>query len=82
MLPEEALRAHRDLGARWLLPIHNGTFNLGLHPWYEPFERITALGADKGIAVTTPRMGERLDLHRPHAGDPWWREHMGAQLSR
>lgn len=74
MQPEETVQAHLDLGGRWLLPIHNGTFDLSMHPWTEPFERVTALAAERGVALTTPRMGERVDLHSPQAMTPWWRE--------
>ena len=73
MQPEETLQAHLDLGGRWLLPIHNGTFDLGLHAWEEPFERIAALAAAKGVALTTPEMGERVDLRAPQPGSGWWR---------
>ncbi|GAB1850291.1 hypothetical protein MyNCGM683_52930 [Achromobacter xylosoxidans] len=61
------------LRGRWLLPIHNGTFDLAMHPWQEPFERIAALAAERGVALATPEMGERLDLAAPHPGSPWWR---------
>jgi hypothetical protein len=54
--------------------VHNGTFDLAMHGWTEPFERVSALAAERGIALTTPRMGERLDLSAPHAAMPWWRE--------
>ena len=74
MQPEETVQAHQDLRGRWLLPIHNGTFDLALHGWTEPFERVATLTAQRGLAMTTPRMGERLDLAAPHAGAPWWRE--------
>ncbi|WP_363797090.1 MBL fold metallo-hydrolase [Lysobacter firmicutimachus] len=74
MQPEQTVQAHRDLRGRWLLPIHNGTFDLAMHPWTEPFERVAALAAEQGIALTTPRMGERLDLRAPQAMTPWWRE--------
>lgn len=73
MQPEETVRAHRDLRGRWLVPIHNGTFDLAMHAWYEPFERVQALAGAQGIALSTPMMGERLDLDAPHAGTPWWR---------
>jgi L-ascorbate metabolism protein UlaG (beta-lactamase superfamily) len=72
MQPEETMQAHLDLKGHWLLPIHNGTFDLAMHPWFEPFERITALGVEKGVPVTTPRMGEALNLRQPHAGQRWW----------
>lgn len=74
MQPEETVQAHRDLRGRWLLPIHNGTFNLAMHGWTEPFERVVALAAAQGVSLTTPRMGERIDLHAPPAMTPWWRE--------
>lgn len=74
MQPEETIQAFLDLNSAWLVPVHNGTFDLGLHPWQEPFERITALAESQGLAISTPEMGEPLDLKRPHAGSPWWRE--------
>ncbi|WP_442965326.1 MBL fold metallo-hydrolase [Pseudomonas sp. CGJS7] len=74
MQPEHTVQAHLDLRGRWLLPIHNGTFDLAMHPWTEPFERVSALAAERGIALTTPRMGERVDLRAPQAMTPWWRE--------
>ncbi|QPF75581.1 hydrolase [Roseateles sp. DAIF2] len=73
MQPEESLQAHLDLGGRRLLPIHNGTFDLALHGWTEPFERIEALAAARDVALSTPRMGERLDLRAPLPGSAWWR---------
>lgn len=73
MQPEQTLQAFQDLGAKVLMPVHNGTFDLGLHPWNEPFERIFALANAKGIAMTTPEMGEALDLKQPAAGKPWWK---------
>ena len=73
MHPEESIKAHQDLRGRWLLPIHNGTFDLAMHSWYDPFERITALGQAQGVAITTPMMGERIDIRQPHPGEPWWR---------
>ena len=73
MQPEQTLQAFQDLNAGWLLPVHNGTFDLGLHRWQDPFDRIDKLAQEKSIKLTTPEMGEALDLKRPHAGQPWWR---------
>lgn len=74
MLPEQSLQAHLDLRGRHMLPIHNGTFDLALHDWREPFERIEALAARQGVALVTPRMGERMDLRQPLPGSAWWRQ--------
>nr|WP_152224262.1 MBL fold metallo-hydrolase [Pseudomonas sp. SCB32] len=73
MHPQETVQAHQDLNGRWLLPIHNGTFDLAMHAWYEPFERVLQLAGERGIAVTTPMMGERIDIDSPHWGEHWWR---------
>ncbi|MES2151416.1 MAG: MBL fold metallo-hydrolase [Pseudomonadota bacterium] len=72
MQPEQTLQAHLDLKGKWLMPVHNGTFDLGLHAWFEPFERIAALAAARGVPLATPEMGERLDLGAPRAGTRWW----------
>jgi L-ascorbate metabolism protein UlaG (beta-lactamase superfamily) len=73
MQPEETVQAHIDLRGRRLVPIHNGTFDLAMHRWQEPFERVTGLALARGVALSTPRMGERLDLGAPHRGELWWR---------
>lgn len=73
MLPEQTVQAHQDLRGHWLLPIHNGTFALAMHAWYEPFEHVLALANARNVPVTTPVMGERIDLDAPHAGERWWR---------
>jgi len=72
MQPEETLQAHLDLRGKWLLPIHNGTFDLAMHTWHEPFDRIAALAAQQGVRLATPCMGEPLNLRQPHAGTHWW----------
>ncbi|HWT34915.1 MAG TPA: MBL fold metallo-hydrolase [Paraburkholderia sp.] len=73
MQPDHTVQAHIDLRGRWLVPIHNGTFDLAMHRWQDPFERVVGLAAVHGIALATPRMGERLDLNAPHRGERWWR---------
>jgi len=73
MQPVHSVQAHVDLRGRWMMPIHNGTFDLAMHRWQDPFEQVSALTAERGIALSTPRMGERLDLAAPHTGERWWR---------
>jgi L-ascorbate metabolism protein UlaG (beta-lactamase superfamily) len=74
MRPDDTVQAHADLRGRWLVPVHNGTFDLAMHRWQEPFERVMGLAAARGIPLSTPRMGERLDLAAPHRGERWWRD--------
>ncbi len=72
MQPEQSLQAHLDLRGRWLLPIHNGTFDLSTHAWHEPFDRIMALAANARVPLSTPQMGERVSLVQPQRGTAWW----------
>jgi L-ascorbate metabolism protein UlaG (beta-lactamase superfamily) len=74
MQPEESLKACQDVKGQWMVPIHNGTFDLAYHPWQEPFERISQLAAAAGVPLATPHLGERLDMLRPQPGGAWWRE--------
>lgn len=72
MQPEESLQAHLDVKAKHLLPIHNGTFDLSMHAWFEPFDRIVDLATQHGVPLSTPQMGEMLSIRKPHAGSRWW----------
>ena len=79
MQPEESLQAHIDLRGEVMLPIHNGTFDLSLHAWSDPFERITALAAERRLPLATPEIGLRLDLRAPEHGDAWWQRVRAAE---
>ncbi len=72
MTPEEAVAAHGDLGGRLLLPIHWATFDLAFHTWAEPVQRLLAAAAARGVSVTVPRPGGRVDGDEPAADEPWW----------
>lgn len=74
MLPAQTTQAFHDLGAKWLYPIHNGTFDLAMHAWDDPFEQIAQLAKTGDIPLTTPQMGERIDMLAPGPGSTWWRD--------
>jgi L-ascorbate metabolism protein UlaG (beta-lactamase superfamily) len=40
--PEEAVRGFIECGAKWMVPMHFGTFRLGREPMEEPVERLNA----------------------------------------
>ena len=72
MDPEAALRAHGELGARTLLPVHWATFNLAYHAWAEPIERTLAAATRTGADVITPRVGEVFTFGQPCASQAWY----------
>lgn len=72
MLPEETVQAHIDLGGKILHPIHWGTFNLSMHPWYEPMVRITAAAALKNVELVTPVAGATTCFGHTVRENKWW----------
>jgi len=76
MLPEQTIQAHLDLKGNILHPIHWGTFNLALHPWYEPMVRLTAAANQNNVKIATPVVGDTTvyDMKIPAAR--WWEQSM------
>ncbi|MCF7223650.1 MBL fold metallo-hydrolase [Marilutibacter chinensis] len=72
MHPEQTLQAHLDLRGRWLLPVHNGTFDLALHGWSDPLERIAALAGEHRVRLATPMFGQAVAIRQPQPGPAWW----------
>lgn len=79
--PEEGLAIHHLLnpGAAadsLLLPIHWGTFNLALHSWADPIQRLLAAAGTAGVGVCVPRPGGTADVRKRNGtafDDPtWW----------
>ena len=73
MDPENAMKTAKDVGAKLVLPVHWGTFNLAYHAWDEPIERAVVAAQPNGIKLATPRPGEMVDAANPSAVTPWWR---------
>lgn len=68
-MPEDSVRAHRDLRGEVLLPIHWGAFTLAPHAWTEPIERLRLAAEAVGVRLALPRIGERF---LPRADLPRW----------
>jgi len=77
--PEQAVTAHRMLGGKLMIPVHWGLFDLALHGWTEPVERVLAAARQQGVRVATPRPGASVDVATAIRADvpeptPWWPE--------
>lgn len=72
MTPEQSLQAHIDLKGKVMLPIHNGTFDLAFHSWYEPLQRISELASAQKIQLATPIMGSIMDINNLPKSNKWW----------
>ena len=73
MFPEESVQAHIDLRGKTMLPIHNSTFDLSFHPWYEPLERVKNAAEKQGVQLTTPLVGEVFTVEQVSELD-WWKD--------
>jgi L-ascorbate metabolism protein UlaG (beta-lactamase superfamily) len=78
MFPEQTVQAHQDLKGKVLHPIHWGTFNLALHPWYEPMVRLATVADSKNVMIATPIIGETTVYGSNIRSARWWEEAMGS----
>lgn len=73
MMPEETVQASRDVKAKRFMPIHWGAFSLAMHPWTDPVVRAMAEAKRLGVTITTPKIGETIDLSGAQFPDEhWW----------
>lgn len=72
MMPEETVRAAKELHAAYLIPVHWGKFSLALHSWDEPIIRAAKHAEQEHVTLLTPMIGEKLNLTAPAATARWW----------
>jgi L-ascorbate metabolism protein UlaG (beta-lactamase superfamily) len=70
--PEQALQAHEMLRGELMIPIHWGTFELALHSWIEPAERLIAGSRQSAARIAIPKPGQSIDPYSPPAVARWW----------
>lgn len=71
--PEQAVRATRLVRSKTLLPLHWGLFDLALHGWTEPIERVRVAGDREGVRIVMPPPGGMIEpttTSTPTA--KWW----------
>ena len=74
-LPEEVLKAAKDLNAKQVMPVHSSKFSLALHSWDEPLKELTRLNAVYQVNLLTPKIGELVRLHGENqAFNSWWED--------
>ncbi len=71
--PEQAVAVHRMVRGELMVPVHWGLFDLALHGWTEPAERVLSAAGRAEVDVAFPRPGESVT---PDAvpTEPWWPE--------
>ena len=74
MVPEDGVATHVDVNGALMVPVHWGTFNLALHDWAEPADRVWAEAKARDVRLAVPRPGQTVDVDDPPAVDGWWKE--------
>jgi L-ascorbate metabolism protein UlaG (beta-lactamase superfamily) len=72
ILPEDGVRAHLDLRGKAMLPVHWGSFDLSIHNWNEPIERVSAAAKTQGVMLLTPQVGQTLNIDENPVTQDWW----------
>ena len=72
MGPEQAIEARLALGSGLFIPVHWGTFDLAMHAWTEPVERLLVAAEKAGVRVAVPRPGESIEPANPPQAARWW----------
>jgi L-ascorbate metabolism protein UlaG (beta-lactamase superfamily) len=70
--PEQAVDAHRQVNGGTMLPVHWGLFDLALHGWTEPIQRVMAAAKKAGVRVAAPRPGEFVEPAAWREPVRWW----------
>ena len=70
--PEQAVLAHRAVNGGLLVPTHWGTYNLAIHGWTEPAERLIVAAADVGVDIAIPMPGQSFEPAAPPPLTRWW----------
>jgi len=71
-LPEEGVQAHIDLQGKAMVPVHWGMFDLSLHSWHEPIERVTREAQKRGVRIIAPKLGQLVSNTDNHIQKDWW----------
>ncbi|OZY85930.1 hydrolase [Cellvibrio mixtus] len=76
MTPEQSVQAHVDVKGQVMVPVHNGTFDLAFHSWYDPLLRVSAAARQANALLLTPIFGQPISLAtlKQHVAvnTEWW----------
>ncbi|MFT3823099.1 MAG: MBL fold metallo-hydrolase [Chitinophagaceae bacterium] len=70
--PDLAFKAHQALKGKQMMPIHWGTFNLALHDWRQPIERLLQLATPQQVPLLVPTPGEPVEVTGVDYNTKWW----------
>ncbi|MDR0228566.1 MAG: MBL fold metallo-hydrolase [Flavobacteriaceae bacterium] len=72
MMPEEVVKATKDLNAKVLFPVHSSKFVLANHAWYEPLDRVSKEAIKENQDIVTPMIGEVVEFQNLNSRPTYW----------
>ena len=74
LLPDEVIKAAKDLQTKSFFPVHSSKFKLANHPWKEPLEKVADLNKqEKDLKMAAPKIGEIVYLNQSgQTFEHWW----------
>ncbi|WP_343588156.1 MBL fold metallo-hydrolase [Flavobacterium sp.] len=75
-LPQDVIKAMKDLNVKRVFPVHSSKFSLSLHAWDEPLKKVTELNSlsENPIPLITPMIGEIVELKNDKQEfKQWWK---------
>ncbi len=70
--PEQAALAAQQVDAKLMMPVHWSTFDLAMHSWTEPAERLIVEAERLDLPIAIPRPGQSVEPSAPPALARWW----------
>ena len=75
MFPEETAKAAADVKAKWVIPVHWGTFSICNHAWDDSITRVTKASETENVDLATPRIGQTVNYDEIGTyTEHWWEE--------
>lgn len=72
--PDDLVKVIKDLNPKRILAFHNSKFALANHTWNEPLENISKTSEENGFNLSTPMIGEVVDLDNlEQKFGKWWK---------
>ena len=55
-----------------MVPVHWGMFDLSLHSWHDPIERVTKEANKRGVKIIAPKLGQLVSETENYVQTDWW----------
>jgi L-ascorbate metabolism protein UlaG (beta-lactamase superfamily) len=73
MFPEESFQAALDTKSKLVMPIHWGKYDLAMHDWRDPVQRIKKAAEGKTTQVITPEINIIFMPKKEKPQKEWWK---------